>query len=248
MLVLFACSSCFTSRWTVFEADGLRDNPPTSARCSRSSGSSAARSAPPTARCWRRTATRPGRRLHAALPAGALFAHAVGYAFTSHRARRLEQSLQRRADRARATSSSTLFDELLGPPARATTCAPRSTREAQQVAIDGARRGRKGAVVALDAKTGAVKVMARPALRPERLDDPARSARLNRDEHAPLVNRATQARYPPGSTFKVVTAAAALDSRQLHAGLARRAASNGKIDLGRRRWTTSAARTSGRST
>lgn len=52
-----------------------------------------------------------------------------------------------------------------------------------------------------------------PSYDPNGLDDPARFAELNRDEeNAPLVNRATQNGYPPGSTMKVVTAAAALDS------------------------------------
>jgi peptidoglycan glycosyltransferase len=36
--------------------------------------------------------------------------------------------------------------------------------------------------------------------------------RFNRDPNKPLVNRTTQEAYPPGSTFKVVTATAAIDT------------------------------------
>jgi peptidoglycan glycosyltransferase len=55
--------------------------------------------------------------------------------------------------------------------------------------------------VALDVKTGAVRVLAaNPSYDPS---DPA---------HANTFNRATQGRFPPGSTMKVVTATAAIDS------------------------------------
>jgi penicillin-binding protein A len=49
-----------------------------------------------------------------------------------------------------------------------------------------------------------------PTFDPNEWED--RSRELNQAAGAPIVNRATQSRYPPGSTMKVVTAAAALDS------------------------------------
>ena len=74
----------------------------------------------------------------------------------------------------------------------------------QQVAEEGLA-GKRGAVVALDPRTGQVLAMAsspdlRPAAAVTRLRlDPDRAAR-------PFINRATAGLYPPGSTFKVVTA------------------------------------------
>jgi peptidoglycan glycosyltransferase len=66
----------------------------------------------------------------------------------------------------------------------------------------------------MDVKTGAVRAMvSSPSYDPNDLDEPSVFKRLSTDEaNAPLVDRATQALYPPGSTFKTVTAAAAIDS------------------------------------
>jgi peptidoglycan glycosyltransferase len=66
-------------------------------------------------------------------------------------------------------------------------------------------------VVAIVPATGEVRAMVSiPEYDPNRI--PKDFAQLNRDSSAPLFNRATQAGYPPGSTMKVVTATAALDS------------------------------------
>jgi peptidoglycan glycosyltransferase len=72
---------------------------------------------------------------------------------------------------------------------------------------------RPGAVVALDPKTGAVLAMvSTPGYDPAAIDE--RGASLLTDPSNPLLNRATQGQYPPGSTFKTVTAAAALEAGQ----------------------------------
>ena len=80
----------------------------------------------------------------------------------------------------------------------------------QQVAVD-ALAGQRGAVVALDPRTGGVVAMASaPTFDPNEV---ARDFAAIRDRpDAPLLNRASGGTYPPGSTFKVVTATAALES------------------------------------
>ena len=90
--------------------------------------------------------------------------------------------------------------------------------KAQDAAWDGLK-GKKGAVVALDYTTGAVLAMASsPSYDPNELashhlNDTTRAWKnLVADPSSPLSNRATREIYPPGSTFKLVTAAAALQN------------------------------------
>lgn len=90
--------------------------------------------------------------------------------------------------------------------------------KAQDAAWDGLK-GKKGAVVALDYTTGAVLAMASsPSYDPNELashhlNDTTRAWKnLVADPSSPLTNRATREIYPPGSTFKLVTAAAALQN------------------------------------
>jgi penicillin-binding protein A len=85
---------------------------------------------------------------------------------------------------------------------------------AQRIALRAlAATGRPGAVVALEPATGRVLVMASwPTFDPNLVDRDF--AAVLEAPGAPLLNRATQGLYPPGSTFKIVTAAAALESGQ----------------------------------
>ncbi len=73
-----------------------------------------------------------------------------------------------------------------------------------------------GAIVALDPTTGEVLALAsRPAFDPNLLSRELTTKQweaIVQNEAHPLTNRATQGQYPPGSTFKIVMAAAALES------------------------------------
>ena len=56
-----------------------------------------------------------------------------------------------------------------------------------------------------------------PGYDPNTLRSARQTTRLNTAPGAPLLNRVTQSGYPPGSTFKVVTAIAAIDSGKYRA-------------------------------
>lgn len=90
--------------------------------------------------------------------------------------------------------------------------------EAQEVAMR-ELNGRTGAVVAIDAKTGAILALASsPSFDPNLLashnTDNIQTAysKLDNDSREPLLNRSIAMTLPPGSTFKLITAAAALSS------------------------------------
>ncbi|MFL6160003.1 MAG: peptidoglycan D,D-transpeptidase FtsI family protein, partial [Marmoricola sp.] len=93
---------------------------------------------------------------------------------------------------------------------------------AQKAAYDGLKKlgaNTRGAVVAIEPATGRILAMvSSPTFNPNRLathDFTVASryySRLLNEKLAPLNNRAIEERLPPGSTFKLVTAAAALSS------------------------------------
>ena len=72
-------------------------------------------------------------------------------------------------------------------------------------------RHARGAGIVFDPRTGAVLAMASvPSFDPNTVD--TSFAALSKAPDSPLIDRATDGLYPPGSTFKIVTAAIALDA------------------------------------
>ncbi|MFJ6631044.1 peptidoglycan D,D-transpeptidase FtsI family protein [Streptomyces sp. NPDC091376] len=88
--------------------------------------------------------------------------------------------------------------------------------KAQEAAFKGLGDN-KGAVAAIDPQTGKILALAStPSYDPSgfagnSLKDSENRQKLLNDKDKPMVNRALRETYPPGSTFKVLTAAAALE-------------------------------------
>jgi peptidoglycan glycosyltransferase len=212
VLVLFAVLVYFTSRNAVFDATALRNNTLNKRTLLEEQqihrGTIRAADGTVLARSVKGRGGVYSRRY----PVGGLFGHAIGYSFTTLGRAGLERSRNDDLTGKRNELTSVL-DQLRGK--RQTGDSLRTTLDpaAQRVAYQ-ALAGRKGAVVALDPTTGAVKVMASyPQYDPNALRGPGTYSRLANDNaNRPLVNRATQFGYAPGSTFKVVTATAAIDS------------------------------------
>jgi peptidoglycan glycosyltransferase len=214
IVVLFLLLAAFTSRWSIFEADDLRadtlNKRPLFAqlRVERGAiraadGTVVARSVPGPRETYRRT-----------YPTGPLLAHPVGYANVAlQQLSGLERSRNDELSGADDEIDAVL-DQLQGKPRQGDAVGTTLDLDAQRIALEQlAAAGDAGAVVALDPRTGAVKALASlPTYDPNTLGDRARFRALNRDPAAPLFNRATQSGYPPASTFKVLTAAAAIDS------------------------------------
>lgn len=110
----------------------------------------------------------------------------------------------------------TEIDRLLNRTVRGSDLVLTLDRDIQRAAI-AALGDSAGAVVVLDSDTGAVLALAStPIFNPNQINDPEYLAALSNVQPGPLLNRATQALYIPGSTFKTVALIAALDTGQIN--------------------------------
>lgn len=205
VVVLFALLVIWTTRWTVIEASTLNANPLNKltliadlrikrGRILADNGTVLAQSVPAQGGTWSRF-----------YPTRQLFAQPVGYLLAAQgEAAALERSDS--ADlRGVQTGVSAVFGQL--SPNRTgddvyTTLDP----QAQQVAAQ-QLSGQHGSVVALDPRTGAVLAMYSNPSYDDNGPDPCGPKAVGT-----CFNRATQASYAPGSTFKIITATAAIDT------------------------------------
>jgi peptidoglycan glycosyltransferase len=214
IVVLFAVLVGFTSWWSVFDAKALKEEEANKrplleqqqirrGRILAADGTVIAKSVA--------KGQGDARRFVRRYPEGALYGHPIGYSFVRQGVSEFEQFHNDELIGEESEFSS-ILDELRGRTQEGNDIVTNIDPEAQRTALADLEEAGFGAVVAIEPSTGAVKVMAsNKPFDPNRI--PYELSKLNRNViETPLVNRATQGLYPPGSTFKVVTAAAGLES------------------------------------
>ncbi len=199
IVLLFTVLIVWTTRWTVFEAKSLNDNPLNHralidalhikrGRILADDGTVLAESVPGPDGTW-------GRRY----PTGPKFAQAVGYSFLQRGQIAGLEDQYRDQLRGLQTGLSSVFGQFGGSQRVGNDVYTSLDPKAQQVAVNDLA-GRQGSVVALDPRTGAILAM---------YSNPSYD---NNTLNGSTFDFALQGQRPPGSTFKVVTATAAIDS------------------------------------
>jgi penicillin-binding protein A len=214
IVVLFAILVGFTSWWSVFDAKALKEKEVNKrplfeqqmiprGRILAADGSVIAKSLP--------KGKGTGKRYVRQYPMGSLFGHPIGYSFMEQGQAEFEKSHNSELTGEESEFGS-ILNELTGSKQEGEQVVTNLDVKAQEVATHDLEAAGFGAVVAIEPSTGAVKVMAsNPGYNPNKIPDKLEQWNLA-EIKAPLLNRATQGQYPPGSTFKVVTAAAGLES------------------------------------
>ncbi len=210
--VLFALLVGFTSRWTIFDASALRENKLNARMLLEQErihrGPIVAADGTVLARDIRGSEDTYERRY----PTGSQFANAIGYSFIDPGDTGLEQFRNSALNGQSATNLQAILNQLQGKEPQGEKVVTTLDSAAQRVA-NTELTGDHGAVVALEPRTGAVTVMASsPSFNPNSLRSSKGYEQVAKNGQDPLVNRAVQDGYAPGSTFKLVTATAAIDT------------------------------------
>nr|WP_202523965.1 penicillin-binding protein 2 [Kitasatospora sp. SID7827] len=149
---------------------------------------------------------------------GPLYAPVTGYSsqiFDASQLEKLEDGVLSGTD-SRLFFRNTL-DMLTGKPKQGGDVVTTIDPKVQKAGFEGLGN-RKGAAVAIDPRTGAIlAVVSTPSYDPGTFSggtdaDSAAYKALQDDPNRPLVNRALRETYPPGSTFKLITAATAFET------------------------------------
>ena len=212
VLVLFGLLVAFTSRWTVFDASALRANannarPGLEAQRVQRGAIVADDSTTLLADSVKGTDGVFSRRY----PFKQLFAPALGY-YDPYNGRTGLEAYRNGVLAGSPPQQSSIIDQFEGKRTNGDEVVTTLNVHAQEVAYRDLA-GRDGAVLAMVPSTGAIKVFAAsPTFDPNQVRTRSGFASIQNQSGHVLVNRAVAGQYTPGSTFKVVTSIAAIDS------------------------------------
>ena len=216
LFVIFAVLILDVTYWQVVRADDLRDDNRNSrellSRTGRergpilsADGLVLARSVPDTD---------DSQRFIREYPFGNLYAHTVGYSSLLFGDSGIEETEADLLSSGRDLTVSGLLSALLGEDVRARSVQLTLIHALQEVAAE-ALGDQEGAVVAIDPATGAVLAsVSSPSFDPNTIvvGNTATFAQLQDDPGGPLLDRVTRETYSPGSVFKSIIAASAVES------------------------------------
>jgi peptidoglycan glycosyltransferase len=214
VVVLFAVLIGFTAYWSVFDAHALKQKTANARPLLEQQQIERGRILTADGVVIAKSVAKghgSGLRYVRKYPEGSLFGHPIGYSFVRQGDSEFEKFHNDELVGEESEFSS-ILDQLSGHKQEGNDIVTNIDSEAQRVALADLEAEGFGAVVAIEPRSGRIKVMAsNPPYNPNRVPEHLDKL-LNNTFETPLVNRAVQGQYPPGSTFKVVTAAAGLDS------------------------------------
>jgi penicillin-binding protein A len=137
-------------------------------------------------------------------PYGDMFAHVVGR--VSKGMTGVEEMENIRLLTSNLNSFEIMYSDLVGEKSLGDNVFTTLDTKLQQVAYD-ALGDNRGAVAVMEPDTGKILAMvSKPSYDPNKIDELWTSLVENTENESALINRATQGLYPPGSTFKLMTA------------------------------------------
>jgi len=137
-------------------------------------------------------------------PYGEVFAHLVGR--TNRGISGLEQSQNIYLLTSNINSFKQMYSDLQGEKSPGDNIITTVDAELQQLAYD-ALGNNRGAVVVMEPASGKILAMvSKPSYDPNKIDEIWNELVNDENNQSPLINRASQGLYPPGSTFKLLTA------------------------------------------
>lgn len=137
-------------------------------------------------------------------PYGEVFAHVVGR--VSRGTSGIEATENIRLLTTNQNTFKVMYTDLIGEKSLGDNVVTTLDTRLQQAAYD-ALGDNRGAVVVMEPATGKILAMvSKPSFDPNMIDSNWDELAADEEGKSPLINRATQGLYPPGSTFKILTA------------------------------------------